>query len=369
MLKPIHRLNCSPALAACQRLMQRFALWLCDANVHGTGITKANLQAQMPSAIEGEWLWTLIAVDKRSTQRTKKLLASAKAVADLPLNEKQALTQWVQAVANLAQHFTPAPPAALPVEPPNGWRKQGTEWTAFNALMVAFYEEGLKDGLPYQSNGTPTNNPALQVTYDKFKREFRQAHRTDPDPYAREVCVLCGGELKLPAVDHWVGKGAFPLLAVCADNLLPICGECNEAPQKGQKPVHTTGGFEYWFHPYLRHANGTIRLRFEPAEFALQVESRLPDPNSQRRTHNIDNLLNLAERCTREFKAEYRRIQRDIDPVGRHRRGLPAMDNAQLMQTLTNYRNSLSAVEPNHETHRVVADVLLDPARVQALLS
>lgn len=30
MLKPIHRVACSPALAACQQLMQRFALWLCD---------------------------------------------------------------------------------------------------------------------------------------------------------------------------------------------------------------------------------------------------------------------------------------------------------------------------------------------------
>ncbi|MCP3142105.1 hypothetical protein [Pyxidicoccus xibeiensis] len=362
MLKPIHRVNCLPALAACQRLMQRFVLWLCDANVHGTDVTEANLRAQMPSTIEGEWLCVLVAVDQRSTTKTKKLLEDAKAIADLPAQEKQGLKQWVQAVANLSQHFTAAPPAALPIDAPNGWKKQGRQWTSFKALMVAFYEEGLRDGLPYQSNGTPTADTTLRVTYKQFEREFRQAHRLDPHPDAREVCVLCGGELKLPAVDHWVGKAAFPLLAVCADNLLPICGECNEAPQKGQRPVHADGNFTDWFHPYHRHSSGALRLRYDEVAFAIRVDSN--DPAHMLKVSNLDTLLNLGERWTREFKAEYRRVQREVEKLRKKQPGL-TLDEVRLR--LTDYRDRLSDAEPNVDVHRIVAETVLTPARLSAL--
>ena len=236
MLKPFHRVTCSPALAACQQLMRRFALWLCDPQVSGASVTQANLQANMGSAIEGDWLWLLLA----GSTGTKALLDKAKRIADLPLAEKNGLQQWIHAVNSLVQHFGPTPPASLPVNPPNGWRARDQRWTVFKDVMVAFYEEGLhgRGGLPYAANGAPTGDVALRVSYDHFVREFRAAHRLDPHPDAREVCVLCGGPLVLPAVDHWLAKTAFPLLAVCADNLLPICGECNVAPQKGQKDVH-----------------------------------------------------------------------------------------------------------------------------------
>lgn len=359
MLKPIYRVDCWPALAACQRLMQRFALWLCDANVHGNDVTSANLQAQMPSTIEGEWLWTLIA----GTTGTKQALGRAQLIADLPASDKQGLVQWVQAMAALAQHFTQAPHAALPVLPPNNWTVQGAPWTAFKALMVAFYEQGLKSGLPYQSDGTPTNSIAPRVTYEQFVREFRQAHRLDPHPDARQVCVLCGGELKLPAVDHWMGKAAFPLLAVCADNLLPVCGECNEPPQKGQKPVHTQGGFADWFHPYLRHANGAVTLRYKEAALAIRVESNAPEHSAK--VDNLDRLLNLGDRWTREFKAEYRRLQREIEQTRQYHGPLTL---ASLRTRLTDYRNGLSEAEPNSEVHGLVAETLLQPSRLEALL-
>jgi hypothetical protein len=192
-------------------------------------VTLANLRTRMPSAIEGEWLWTLIA----GKTGAKQLLDRAKAIADLPANEKQGLKEWVQAVAKLAQLFSDPPPAALlPTDPPNDWGGTRPAMEGVQSLMMVFYEEGFREGLPYQSNGTPTDDARLHVTYEQFTCELRQAHPRDPHPDARGVCVPCGGQLKLPAVDHWVGKGAFPLLAVCHGNLLPICGECNEAPQK-----------------------------------------------------------------------------------------------------------------------------------------
>lgn len=353
MLKPIHRVACSPALAACQQLMRRFALWLCDPQVSGASVTQAILRASMGSAIEGDWLWQLLA----GSTGTKALLDKAKRIANLPLAEKSRLQQWIHAVNTLAQHFGPTPPAALPANPPNGWGARDECWTAFKALMVAFYEEGLRGGLPYAANGTPTTDAALRVSYDHFVREFRAAHRLDPHPDAREVCVLCGGPLVLPAVDHWLAKTAFPLLAVCADNLLPICGECNVAPQKGQKDVHTDGAFSDWFHPYLRHANGAIRLRYDDAVLAVRVESATPADSVK--VQNLDSSLNLGQRWTREFKAEYRRLQREAQR--RHISNVQA-----LQQRLMEYRQDLSAAEPHHEVHALLAEALLDPARLQA---
>lgn len=342
--------------------MQRFALWLCDVNVSAADVTLASLRTIMPTDIEGEWLWTLIA----GKYGTKQFLDCAKTVAKLPTNEKLNLAQWVQEVANFAQLFNDLPTVALlPTPRPNSWSARSAPWGAFKALMIAFYEEGLrKKGLPYQSNGTPTNDATRRVTYEQFTRNFRQEHRLDPHPDAREVCVLCGGELKQPAVDHWVSKGAFPLLAVCADNLLPICSECNGVTHKGQKDVHTNGSFVDWFHPYLRHTNGALCLHYDEATFAIRVESTVPEDSL--RVRNLDDLLNLRKRWSREFKAEYHRLQREIQQT-RQRRDDFTID--QLESRLIDYRDGLSASEPNHEVHSVVAEVLLDPARLHALFS
>ncbi|HHW63941.1 MAG TPA: hypothetical protein GX403_08335 [Rhodocyclaceae bacterium] len=353
MLKPIRRVACLPALAACQQLMQRLALWLCDHQVSSVSVTQANLRANMGSAIEGDWLWHLLA----GTSGTKALLDKAKRIADLPPADKTGLQQWIQAVNALAQHFGPTPPAALTVNPPNGWGSRDERWTTFKALMVAFYEEGLRGGLPYAPNGGPTTDAALRVSYDQFLQAFRAAHRLDPHPDAREICVLCGGPLVLPAVDHWLAKTAFPLLSVCADNLLPTCGECNSTQNKGQKDVHTGGTFTDWFHPYLRHANGAIRPHYDDAALGVRVESATPADAVK--VQNLDRLLNLGQRWTREFKAEYRRLQREAQ-----RRQI---SNVQaLQQRLMEYRQDLSAAEPHHEIHALLAEALLDPARLQA---
>src|SRR5690606_11992602 len=133
------RVVCSPALAACQQLMRRFALWLCDHQVSGVAVTQANLQANMGSAIEGDWLWHLLA--RKHGGNT--LLERAKRIADLPQAKKEGLQRWIDAVSTLAQHFGPTPPAALPANPPEGWNVPDGHWAAFKELMVAFYEKGL----------------------------------------------------------------------------------------------------------------------------------------------------------------------------------------------------------------------------------
>lgn len=364
MLKPIHPVECLPALAACQQLMQRFALWLCDTSVQGADVTRTNLQANMGTVIEGDWLWLLLARKRNKNP----LLNSAKAIADLSASEKQGLTEWIQTVSQVDQYFSGGSHGALPVKIPNGWKARSGSWPVFCAVMNAFYEQGFKNGLPYQGDGTLTDDDALRVDYERFKREFRQAHRLDPHPDAREVCVLCGGPFAQPQVDHWIARVLVPTLGVCADNLLPVCGECNEAPQKGQKPVHTNGVFSEWFHPYFRHASGEITLRYDEPSFCVRAESMSPE--HALKVKNLDALLNLGARWTREFKAEYRRLQRELEMRAERKRERlhTGLNQNELQDHMAQYRDRLSRDEPYFEVHQRVVDAMLSPSRQQAFL-
>ena len=72
------------------------------------------------------------------------------------------------------------------------------------------------------------------------------------------VCAFCGlefypdlGSGYRAAYDHYLCRRHYPLLAVCFRNLVPICGTCNEAPQKGSKDI-------------LRSADGSRRKAYFP---------------------------------------------------------------------------------------------------------
>ncbi|CDQ11916.1 conserved protein of unknown function [Acidithiobacillus ferrivorans] len=358
MLKPIHRVTSSPALAACQIMMQRLALWLCDQQVHAVDVTLINLQVQMPSQIEADWLWKFL--DR--TVAKQKLLQRAKEVADLSNVEKQGLTNWVHGVSNIDQHFGLNPSHAFPAQIPNNWNDDSPSWISFKTLLIAFYERGFTKGrLPYRSDGTPTDIKSDQVTYAKFVAEFRVAHKLDAHPDAREICVLCGGELKEQEVDHWINKANFPLLSVCADNLLPICGECNAGDDtKGQKPVHSSGKFGDWFHPYLRPAHGALALEYQLPKMAIScVAAQAAD---QPKVNTLNKLLNLETRWTREFKAEHRKKQKEA--ADRKLRGRGPHNLAELQSWLTDYRDGLVESEPNYEVHKVLAAAMLEPTRL-----
>ncbi|MDD5336784.1 MAG: HNH endonuclease [Rhodoferax sp.] len=232
-------------------------------------------------------------------------------------------------------------------------------------LLEAFYERGLKSGLPYLADGTPV--VAGGVTYASFVQAFRDAHRLNHDPKAREVCVFCGGPLgDTPHVDHWINKGAFPLLSVCADNLQLICSTCNEAPNKGDKPVHSAGSFADWFHPFLRHANGTLALDYVLPEFAVKCTAAQPE--DQPKVDNLDRLLNLADRWTREFKAEYAKQQDVLRGRERRRvsRGQARHSQSEIQTYVQHWKNDLLPSEPHHEVHQALCAAMLEPARLAA---
>lgn len=359
MLKAIHRAPCSAALAACQHLMRVFTLWLCAPGVSAHDITEANCQAQMPSSIEADWLWALL----QRKEAKQPLIDRARRVADMQVALKQDLSTWVQAVAGVPLHFQPPSQPCLPTAQPILIAR----WLDFKALMLAFYGKGLHQiGLPYLADGTPTDNKSQWLTYLQFRDGFIQANKANPDPDARNVCVLCGGPLTQAAVDHWIGKAAYPLLAVCADNLLPVCGECNEAPNKGEKDIHTGGDFEDWFHPYLRHPNGDIEIHYDVK--SLSVLARAYTAANQAKVANVDKLLNLGKRWTLEFKAEYVK-QQDLlvrRELRRRKQGEMPHTQAEIQNHIQTTKADLSPTEPHHEVHRTLLAAMLEKARLDA---
>ncbi len=357
MLKPIHHVACSPALRACRGLQERLLIWLCDPVTDQAALVRANMPG--PSAIEADWLWTFL--NRESDNRP--LLERAQLLAAMSHADKATLLAWGQVVAAVAHQFQPNPPA-WPVEAP---AVSIASWRAFKELMEAFYKKGLHDGLPYHADGTPV--AAGGVRYSDFVQAFRDAHRLpDASADAEDVCVLCGGPLgETPQVDHWIAKHAFPLLSVCADNLLPICGDCNFTSNKGQKPVYDQQGFADWFHPYLRPAAGAIQLGYRFPEIEITLSAA--DPADTLRLHNLDNLLNLSARWTRKFKAGYASQQDSLKRLERKRlrQGLPRHSYDEIKTSIENFRDGLPEYEPFYEVQQVLAQALLEPARLAAL--
>lgn len=359
MLKPIHSVTCSPALAACQLLMQSLALWLVDPATTAASITQENMQPPaFASTIEADWLWNFL----QRIEAGQTLLTHAQTLATLPVDKKAVLRVWIQTVSSLGTQFQPAP-AAWPVTRPNVTE---AAWKAFKVLMEAFYEKGLRSGLPYLQDGTPV--AANGVTYANFVQIFRDTHRLNPDTNAREVCVLCGGPLgQTPEVDHWIAKGAFPLLSVCANNLLPICGECNSTSNKGEKDVYSGGSFADWYHPYFRPTNGALQLEYVLPE--LTVKCRSTQPTDQPKAENLNKLLNLSDRWTREFKAEYARHQGALRrrEQARVQNGQARHTQAEIQDYLQQWQiTDLLPSEPHHEVHQLLCVVMQEQTRLAA---
>jgi hypothetical protein len=355
MLKQIRPAPCSNALRACKRLQEMLLAWLCDPGVSRADVNQANLTPpRVPTQIEADWLWVFL----QKAAGGQLLLTHAQTIAAMSITEKAALRSWAQIVNAVADQFLPNPqiwPANRPIP--------DASWNALKILMEAFYEKGFRSGLPYGVDGTPVVTGG--VTYAQFVQAFRDTHRQNQNPDAREVCVLCGGPLGQPRVDHWIARSAFPLLSVCADNLLPVCDECNSPNNKGTKPVFANGtgvAFEDWFHPYLRHANGAFQIAYDLKPQEIKIVP-LRDEHTQRVT-NLDRLLNLTKRWTIQFKAEYLDRQQSLRRL--IEAGRLSCTQGAIQQRIQDDQLALVPTQPHYEIHSVLLAAMLDPARTDA---
>ncbi|WP_054762620.1 hypothetical protein [Methylomonas koyamae] len=83
---------------------------------------------------------------------------------------------------------------------------------------------------------------------------------------------------------------------------------------------------------------------------------------------NLDRLLNLTERWTREFKAEHLKQRRKL--MERERQRLEKGQTRQTHGEIENYFQTeleeLSAAEPHYEVHQVLFNTILEPCRLAA---
>lgn len=358
MLRPIRKTECTAALSATQNMILNFALWLCRPNISGSSITKIELRKLLKTSNESDWLWAFL----QGKHKTKPHLNRAQYIADLDSDTKEKLKDWIIATTNIRVYFSSIPNhAKIPVEKPFARQENGdNHWSNLKELMEAFYLKGLNEGLAYLPDGTPTAEKKQASNYQTFRSNFIKAHQLDAHEYARQVCVICSGELHNPSVDHWIAKADFPLLSVCADNLVPICGECNQSPNKGTKEVHTDGSFDDWYHPYLRHPNGSLHISYDSTIFGVKLESCRP--SDKEKASNLNQLFNLEERWTREFKSEYRKLFNSI--IMRQKKRGTHLTLEELLNQLDNWADGLSPEQPHFEVHQALAATLHDAERL-----
>jgi hypothetical protein len=339
-------------------MIQSFALWLCAPGLSANGVTAAAIEQLLQTPQEARWLWRFLS----GTLKDKTYLERAQHLAGLAPDKKLVLREWIERSANIGVYFDVVPtgkqiPTVLPfAEYPDG----ELHWNNFKDLMEAFYSKGFRGGLAYSPNGAPTEDTEIALNYAVFRANFIKLHQLDKHEYARQVCVICNGELRNPSVDHWVAKANYPLLSVCADNLIPICGECNQSPNKGTKKVHTEGDFEDWFHPHFRHPNGTLKLVHQTSDLRLKLTSTCA--TDTKRVANLNGLFNLEQRWTREFKGEYRKLYNAI--LTRQRKRGEALTLESLCQQLEDWADGLNPNQPHFEVHDALAKTLRDANRL-----
>jgi len=349
MLRPIYKVPCWHGLAAIFDLQIRFARWLCEVTTDAAQVNEANIRCLHPNVAVQGWLWDLLCLSKKE----KTFLTCARNVAAQSVHEKQRLNAWLEVVAQVSTQFQPA---HLPWPKPP---KDLSHWGDFKELMEVFYARFGSAGIPFDADGKPV--AVSGVTYSAFLKEFEQLH-------GDQACVVCGGYLSKPQVDHWIAKAAFPILSVAPDNVLPICYECNTRPCKGEKDVFVasaTHAFGEWFHPFHRPGYGRFNPTFDNKTLKIR-----PEPTNQGETPhvaNLDGLFQLSERWTRSYKAtekEWRTYLRQMIANGY----FPATEQAIAAEAQRRI-DGLVAHSPNYSVDRLFYTCTQDPTRLRDLVA
>lgn len=349
MLSPIYKVPCWPGLAAAFDLQVRLAKWLCEPGTTQAQVTESGIRALCATIEVQDWLWQLLSLKSNRTP----LRDHAQRLASQSATEKCQLRAWIEKASEISVQFGPSPPSWLkpPIELPN--------WLAFKELMEAFYGRFKSFGLPFDASGNPT--ASRRVTYAVFLNEFKQLH-------GDQACVMCGGYLSKPQVDHWIAKAAFPILSVAPDNILPICYECNVQPCKGDKPVFTARGhdaFAEWFHPFHRPGYGRINPAFDKQ--TLHVRPAPTNAGEAQHVANLDALFQLSDRWTRSYKArekEWRTCLRQMIAKGY----FPPTEQAIAAEAQRRI-HGLVEHSPNYGVDHLFYTRAQDPVRLGALVA
>jgi hypothetical protein len=351
VLKQIRKVPCWPGIQAAFDFQAKFAAWLCAPERHAGEVTHVGLLPVCGADCVRDWLWDLLSlhVDRSC------LVDDARRLAGLTPNEKASLAAWIEVAKDVRAQFS-GDCRPWPVAP-----RQHVGWPSFKRLMQAFYGKWNARGVPFDAEGNAVVGDG--ITYAQFVKQFKEVH-------GARTCVLCGGALGTPQVDHWIEKASFPLLSMSPENLLPICYECNRTGVKGAAPTFKQGdaaAFAEWFHPFFRPGFGRFELRYAEVETTLRVCVQPNDINDARRVENLNSLLSLQVRWTSEFIAMYGELQKRIRRLIQVGRMTPTAE--ELHAELDREFNKLIPEEVHYELRSLMLRCSLEPARLDALVT
>ncbi len=349
MLIPVRPSSCAPGLIASKELQATLVNWLCAPDRVAADLTDRNVHALHADPIVGDWLVRFL----HRTQDGTSIKSSCEVLANLSAEHKDFVIAWLRDSGNVTSQFNAAPPV-WPKNPP----LKSPAWNSLRTLLIAFYEIGLGEGLPFNPAGQPTRTEGLKR--DRFVAAFKSES-------AEWVCVLCQGPANGLQVDHWIAKAHFPNLSVAPDNLLPICSDCNSSAYKGHKLVLSPGQaqpFLEWFHPYHRPAHDKVLPNYRDGKVRVEPLSVEYAPH----VRNLDGLLKLSARWSNYHRMYYGDYQREL--ADKIRRGRVAGTLDGLREELREYLTQMNIGTRKYHPflQKLVVESALEPERLEAWL-
>jgi len=346
MLRAIHQVNCWAGLQAGFDLQVTLARRLCDPVVSSENLTENGVKVLHTNPIVQTWLWRFL----HPRRDQLRLLNAATAVADQPVNEKQSLLAWINVVVDIAAQFQ-ANPQAWP-DP----LKDLPQWSNFKTLMLGFYDKLDSSGVPFDALGNATSTN--KTTYSQFVSDYKALH-------GDRICVFCEGPFIKPQVDHWVDKASYPILSISPANLLPICSDCNEAPAKGSLDTFSPGeseAFSDWFHPHHRTGVGYVDMEYH--DRTLDIKAVTTDDDYQDHVENLDSILILSERWTKEYKAQYVELQKELQQYVDHK--IIGANENDIQSRIAEKMIGLVDGSPHEKVRRLLYGCVQEPARLSS---
>ena len=296
MIRKIKIGSYKPALDNGVAIQRKLIELVCDSNQNSTSVNEQNILLLFVDVSVKKWIKEFIGL-KAEANTNKTMLDCLKSLADS--SNKILILDWYNQSFNFITHFPPNPSCQT-------WHTihliPQTEWSYIRIVLEKFYKELYNKGLPFKPDGMVTSNLRERLNRDIIADRFKNENLQD-------ICPLCDGDISNPRIDHWINVSEYPSLSLSAENLFPICHICN-SDYKGDKPVYEKSStpFLNWFHPYLLSAEDELELKFENHKVILNAKTN----GHQSKVTNLDNLVKLSVRWTREYNRQKKIIRNKI---------------------------------------------------------
>lgn len=325
----LHRLNvpsCHIHLEWIVQLQRRLLAALCDPNATSSQVTLDWVLACLAD-LNPQWVTAFCRRKDRIANIGKTMLEHMQALAAFSAIVKQQLLNAFDNDQLFPLAFDPVSPQVCVLCDITFLNAEETK--AVRGFLESFYDPNFYASVGYyipQGDGSK-----LHFHKDKYLERF---NAENPDVL---VCPFCDGSREGAQIDHFYPKSKYPSLSCHPLNLVPICKNCNDRANKGEKVPLTPNApdpMADWFHPYLRPAAGTFQIKFQNHPEGTTPVLVSSDAQNQTRLNNLASLINLEERWRNQLSLKVRSTQRMI---AKHKERAGALTESELCAKLSEW--------------------------------